>query len=213
MQAEVRRVRAALGGPMQQVPPAPGSSGRFETSPEAFRVDSGPQPAELAARVRERDERAADVAKVEPAVQAARQRLAEFRSRVAQAQAQVNAARAERTAHEQLYQKQSGARSAVVSVQRKQLRGFLADLGRRAIEDTETFGGAYTPAREEISRLVLDAEARSHAVGMHEAALKAYDPTSVTRGYLVIGALALVVLVVLPMLLLAIPWIDRKSVV
>jgi hypothetical protein len=210
MQAEVRRVRAALGGPMQQVPPAPGSSGRFETSPE-FRPESGPQPTDLAARAREREERAAEVAKVEPAVQAARQRVAEMRARVAQAQAAVNAARAERTAHEQLYQRQSGARSAAMGAQRKQLRGHLAELGRRAVEDTASFGEEHNAARDDIAHRVRDAEARAHAVGLYETALKVHDARTVTRGYIVVGAVAFVVLVVLPALLFALPWLVHSD--
>jgi serine/threonine-protein kinase len=211
MQTEVRRIRASLGGAMQQVPPAPESSGRFEAVPDAFRHDSGPQPADMAARMRERDERLAEIAKVEPAVQAARQRLAEMRARVMQAQAAVNAARAERTAHEQLFQRQAGARSAVVGAQRKQLRALLADVGRRAVEDTQSFGEEYNEARANIARLVRDADARAHAVQLHEAALKAYDAGAVMRGYVVVGAAAFVLFVLLPALLLALPWLVHSD--
>jgi serine/threonine-protein kinase len=200
MQAEVRRLRAAIGGPMRQaaVPSATQSAPVEAAAEHGFRPDSGPQPVDHGAR--------ADIAKLEAAVQAARQRLNEMRARVAQAQAAVNNVRAERAAHEQLFQRQAGARSAVVGSQRAQLRALMVEFGRRAVEDTQNFGQEHAQARADIARLVLDAEARANAVALHEAALNAYDKKSVMRGYLALGIVAAVILVLLA-IGVAIPWI------
>jgi hypothetical protein len=209
MRHEAGAVAAAGGAAGAPAPSAAGSSGRFAAAGQA--PDSGKLPADLAGRMREREERLAEIAKAEPAVQSARARLDEARARVAQAQSAVNAAKAERTAHEQLFQRQAGARSAVTGEQRKQLRAHLSAVARRALEDREAFGAEYDPARDDIARCARDADARRHALGLHEQALQAFDASAVTRGYVVVGVAAFVLFVVIPGILLALPWLIHSD--
>jgi hypothetical protein len=178
---------------------------------QAARFESGPQSIPMQhAALRESDPGVGDPQRLEPAAAAARERLAEVRARLAQAQATLNAVRSERTAHDQLFQRQAGARSAVVGEQRGQLRAHMLAFGRRALDDKENFGEEYAPAREDIARRTRDAEARANAVGLHEAALVAHDKRGVVRGYLVVAAVfALLFLVAL--FALASPWIRASD--
>jgi serine/threonine protein kinase len=145
----------------------------------------------------ERDARAAEVARARPVVQAISQKLAADKKRVDEAQARLEAARAERAQMQELFNRQVGTRTAAVEEARKEVRRHLCGLAKQASDDKTTFGDAFAGSREETARLTRVAEERRHDVAVHEAALRAFDPSALRTGLVLASIAAFLLLLAL----------------
>ena len=162
-------------------------------------------PTQLSDWASERDVHAADVAKLRPQVTLLAERAAAAKRHVADAQAKIEAGRAERTALEQWFSRQAGTRTAAVEEARQMMRHQLSELARRAIAQPATYKSDFDAARGDIARLTRAAQARAHDVRVHEAALVAFDKSAYKNG-LVLGLVALVLaaaLLIVPIVLRA----------
>jgi serine/threonine-protein kinase len=160
---------------------------------------------QLESWAQERDTRAAEIAKLEPAVKEAQQRLADAKRRVADVLGRVNAARQERLSLEEWFKRQSGTRTAAVEEARREVRQHLMDVARRAVADRATFGDELNADREEIARLARASEARARDVEIHTRAISAHDKKAVRTGLLVgvLGVVVTLMLVIVPIVIKA----------
>jgi hypothetical protein len=213
MQQAVRATLTALGGPDG---PAPESARRSATSTvlsggvtqarpvtspgAATMIDTTGTASALAAWQKERETRLAEAARLRTSVSDLTQRYVAAKKRVAEAQATAEAARGERASLGQWMQRQVGTRTAAVEEARRETRGKLVAIARKAIADKAAFGVELDPAREQVGRLELAAQAAARDVTVHEAAIEAYDPRVMRLGMLLMGVAAalLLALVVIP---------------
>jgi len=204
MQAAVRSALEALGGAQ----PLGASGGRTSTGTLVSR-ESGPQAraatildtattgSSAAAWTEEREGRLAEATNLRARIGELQQRQAALKKILADAQAKVDAGRAERKSLEEWFKRQVGTRTAAVEAARKEARRHVVAFARRAMEDRATFGAELDPAREQIAKLELAAESAARDVDVHVAAIDAYDPPSLRRGVLLLGVLAVILLALL----------------
>ena len=105
-----------------------------------------------------------------------------------------SAVRGERTALEQRFSRQAGARGAGVDDAQLQLRAALADLGRTLLADTSLT--TLAAARDEVARLEEQATAKHKSVALHETALTSFEPGKVYLGIALVAVAALLLVVV-----------------
>jgi hypothetical protein len=214
MQQAVRTALEALGG---AEPLAVGSGRRpaatatlpsnraaHVTAATAIDTASG---SSVSAWTTERDLRAAEAGKFRAAIAELGQRHAASKRLVSEAQAQVDAGRAERGSLEQWFKRQVGTRTAAVEEARREVRRHSIALATRAIVDRGAFGAEFDPLREQLATLELAARSSARDVTVHEAALDAYDTRSVRRGTL-LAAFLVLVLVVAPIVWRAIRVVE-----
>jgi hypothetical protein len=87
----------------------------------------------------------------------------------------------------------------------KHLRSALAELGRSLLADASSAGAAATAlalARDEVTRLEEQAQAKSKSLALHESAITSYDPGKVILGValVVVGLALLVILLFFPLI-------------
>jgi serine/threonine-protein kinase len=167
--------------------------------------------AEVAARMVERDARAAELASAMPAVTELTQRLTVARRTVAGIQQRVLDAKNERATLADQFRRQSMPQSQSASLARKNLRDAMVRFAEVALADPATFGPPFEDARLDIATLGRASSARERDVTLHELALGAHDPEGVKRGYFVmaVAAAILVALFFVPFVVRAI--IDTGS--
>jgi eukaryotic-like serine/threonine-protein kinase len=134
--------------------------------------------------------RAADASRLRASITDLTQKFAAAKKGAAEAQARVEAGRAERKSLEQQFTRQVGTRTAAVEEARRRVRVQMVTLARKAIEDHAIFGADMDPTREQIAKLERAAEAAKRDVDVHTAALHAYDPRAMKLGVVLLGVLA-----------------------
>ncbi|HLK39259.1 MAG TPA: serine/threonine-protein kinase [Polyangiaceae bacterium] len=159
-------------------------------------IDAGAASAS-SAWVREREARVAESSRLRGTVTDLQQRLAAAKKRSTDAEAELEAGRAERASMESWFKRQVGTRTAAVEAARTQVRGRLVTIARKAIADRGTFGLDFDPARAQIAKLDRAAQAAARDVQVHEAALEAYDVRSLRMGVVLLGVAAVVALALL----------------
>jgi hypothetical protein len=205
MQVAVRAVLDAMSG----VEPAAGSgrrpaaalagSGAQRTAPSAAStlIDTTGLTSGVAAWTEEREARQLETAKLRAAIGEAQDRLTATKKRTAEAQKSLDVGRAERTSMEQWFTRQVGTRTAAVEDARREVRRHLVGIARQALADHTTFGAEVDPAREQIAMLDRAAESAARDVVVHDAALEAYDGSSLRRGVVMLGVAAVLALALL----------------
>jgi hypothetical protein len=156
-------------------------------------VDPAAVAAELAARVVERDARAAELASVMPAVIDLTQRLTSARRNVAGIQQRVLDAKNERAALADQFRRQLMPKSHGVGEARRNLRETMVRFAEVALADTRTFGAAFDDARVDVAKHARSSAARQRDVAIYEMALAAHDPEGVKTGFLVMAIAAVIV--------------------
>jgi hypothetical protein len=173
------------------------SGPRTAPSAGATLIDTTGLGTGVAAWTQERDARQAETAKIKSAIGEGQDRLSGARKGTAEAQKRLEAARAERTSLEQWFTRQVGTRTAAVEDARNEVRRTLVSLARTALADRAAFGSDFDPAREQIATLERAAESAARDVVVHEAAHEAYDASSLRRGVVLLGVLAVLALALL----------------
>jgi tRNA A-37 threonylcarbamoyl transferase component Bud32 len=138
-----------------------------------------------------------DPAVLDAALASARATYASARGRLDSLEAELASARAERASLEQRMNRQVGTRAAGVDEAQVTLRRALADLGRRALGDAQSFGPEIATSRAAIDALVRTAGERERDVHLHEAALASFDRAALHKGYAVAGSVAFLLLAIL----------------
>jgi hypothetical protein len=170
--------------------------------------DAGNTQALVDARLAERDARAEEVTAQLGVIAEIQTRLAAARRNVATAAAKVSAVRSDRAAAESRFRRQTGTRSEGVEESRRRVRASLAEAGRLAFMDEGAFGDDFAMAREDVRLASTRAADAARAVALHEAALTVHDPQKVQQGFILMGGV-----VALALLLLLFPFIYRAIVV
>lgn len=142
-------------------------------------------------------------------VQELQTKYAGAKKRVAETQAAVEAAQAERTSLEEWFHRRAGTRTAAVEEARADVRRGLVAIARRAVGDTGAFGAEFEAGRDRIATLEHAAESAARDVTVHEAALVAHDPRALRSGVLT-GAIA--ALLALALLIAPIVWRATRVV-
>ena len=167
----------------------------FTDSAESLRdLDPVQLQAQASARAAEREARAREIAQAQPLVADLQRRHAIAKQRVADALAGLTAARNERAGMEEWFKNHVGSRASAAEEARKHLNGAFAQFARAVVSDTETFGAEFDSGRDDIARATREADAATHDVEVHRAALEAYDQKSVTIGIAVAASAAVVFL-------------------
>ena len=112
------------------------------------------------------------------------QRLRLVRQRVAEAQAQLSGAKAEREKLEGTLEVYVGDRGAAVDEARDRVRGHLLNFARAVVVDTANFPDELDGPRAQIGALQAVLETRTHDVNVAKRAMTSYDPAALKRGYL-----------------------------
>ena len=213
MQQAVRATLVALGGPDTLVPESgrrPATStllsgavthARAVTNPgAATMIDTTGTASALLAWTKERETRLAEATKLRASIADLTQRYMGAKKRVAEGQTTVEAARGERSSLGQWMQRQVGTRTAAVEEARRQTRGKLVAIARRAIADKAAFGVELDASRGQVATLERAAQAAARDVTVHAAAVEAYDARSLRLGVLLMGVAAalLLALIVIP---------------
>jgi serine/threonine-protein kinase len=158
---------------------------------------------------RDRDARAAETVRLRGVVQELQARFAATKKHVADANAAVEAAQAERGSLEEWFHRRAGTRTAAVEEARAEVRRSLVAIARRATADHETFGDEFDAARGKLATLERASQSAARDVTVHEAALAAYEPRALRLG-IVTGTLA--ALVALALLVAPIVWRATRVV-
>jgi eukaryotic-like serine/threonine-protein kinase len=202
--------------PAGGLPAAMGSRPSSSQQVAALRSGSFPEPADsvrdldpvqiqaqVSARAAEREARAREIAQVQPLVADLHQRDAAAKQRVADALARLTAARNERSAMQEWFKEHVGSRASAAEEARKGLNIAFAQFGRAVLDDTETFGSEFDGGRDDIARLVRQADAARHDVAVHTAALTTFDRKGVVTGVVVatVGLILGTVVFFLPVIL------------
>lgn len=150
-----------------------------------------------AERLQEQHRATAELARVTPLLAAARKRLEAPRAARAAVDREVADVRKQRGDAEQRLKRQTSAREAGSSDARDKIRAALADFGRNALADAQSFGGDFDASRRAIEALLQDKSTREDGVLMIEKAIACADEEAVKRGWkmaaLALGALFLLV--------------------
>ena len=151
----------------------------------------------------ERDARQADLQQAAPAVTAATQRLTEARRKLSAIEQRVLAAKNERAASVDQFQKRGAAHGAEVAKAQQRVRTAMVALGRAIVNDTTTFGADWSEAREDIEALDKVVAVRDDDVMLHVMALDAHDHKAVQTGVTLAVALVglLLALVIVPIVM------------
>jgi hypothetical protein len=163
-------------------------------------IDTGGGTSTVSAWTKERETRSAEVARGRANIAELQQRLAAAKKKTVEAQAKVDAGRAERSQLEHWFKRQVGTRTAAVEEARRLVVAQMVAIATRAVADRAVFSAELDPAREQIAKLERAAASAARDVTVHEAALEAYEPRSMRTGVILLGVLAalLIVLVVAP---------------
>jgi chromosome segregation ATPase len=163
-------------------------------------IDTTGTASALAAWTKERETRLTEAARLRASIAELTQRYAGAKKHVAEAQATVEAARGERSSLGSWMERQVGTRTAAVEEARRQTRGKLVAIARRAVADKTAFGAELDASRAELASLERAAQAAARDVTVHAAAVEAYDPKSLRLGVLLMGVAAalLLALIVIP---------------
>jgi serine/threonine-protein kinase len=206
MQQAVRTALDARGGPDPTAGGGKAPTGTLisrATVPEAVlpraatMIDTTRTASSVGAWTKEREARLAEATKLRASIGEMQQKVVAARRHIAEAQAKVEAARAERGSLEQWFKRQTGTRTAAVEEARKAWRGKMVAIARRAAEDRESFGADLDPARQEIAKLDRAAKSAERDVSVHLAAVHAYDAQSLRSGMVLLGVGAALLLALL----------------
>jgi hypothetical protein len=206
MQQAVRVALDARGGPDPAAGGGRSATGTLvsrATVPEAAHpraatmIDTTRTASSVAAWTRERESRLAEATQLRASIAELQQRALGTKKQVAEAQAKVDAGRAERASLEQWFKRQTGTRTAAVEEARREVRRKMGVIARRAIADRESFGPELDPARQQIAKLDGAARSAERDVAVHVAALDAYDAPSLRAGVVLLGVAAALLLALL----------------
>jgi serine/threonine protein kinase len=218
MQRAVRTALDALGG----AEPLAAGSGRRPVARGSFvsgvathitgatAIDTTTQGSALSAWNTERELRAVEAAKLRASVSELQLRHAEAKRRASEAQAKVDAGRAERSSLEQWFKRQVGTRTAAVEGARQQVRGQMVLVAKRTVLDRAAFGPDFDPSREQIAKLELAAASAARDVTVHEAALDSYHVRSMRQG-VVVAVFLVLLLVVAPIVWRAVRVVEPPT--
>jgi hypothetical protein len=160
-------------------------------------LEAGVGASRVTAWAKEREMRAAEASKLKATIADLQQRATAAKRRMAEAEANVEAGRVERTQLEQWFRRQVGTRTAAVEEARKGVRQTEISLAKRALLDREVFGPEHDASREAIATLERAAQSASRDVMIHEMALNVYDPKAMRLGSILIGIAAVLLLALL----------------
>jgi eukaryotic-like serine/threonine-protein kinase len=160
----------------------------------ATMIDTTRTASSVAAWMKEREMRIAEATKLRASIADLQQRVIASRKGIAEAQAKVETARAERASLEHWFKRQTGTRTAAVEEARAGVRLKMVALAERALEDRETFGADLDPARQQIAKLKAAAKSVERDVAVHVAAIDAYEPASLRSGVVLLGVAAVLAL-------------------
>jgi serine/threonine protein kinase len=155
---------------MQQVQaPGSGSTPRagVPSRPEVGSVGSGPVETDLNVAFAELE-----------------QRLRLVRQRVAEAQAQLSTAKAEREKLEGTIEVHVGNRGAAVEEAREKVRTHLLSFAHAVVSDTANFPDELEGPRNQIAALQAVLDTRTNEVNVAKRAMTSYDAEALKRGYL-----------------------------
>ncbi len=144
----------------------------------------------------QREAQLAEAAKLRGSIGDLQQAYAAAKRAAADAQAKVEAGRAERQSLEQWFHRRVGKRTAAVEEARKLVRGSLVRIARRAIPD-RAFGAEFDPMRDRIVTLERAAKSATRDVTLHETALGAHHAPGLRSGVVVLAVAALLALALL----------------
>jgi hypothetical protein len=144
----------------------------------------------------QREAQLAEAAKLRASIGDLQQAYSAAKRATADAQAKVEAGRAERQSLEQWFHRRVGKRTAAVEEARQLVRGSLVRIARRAIPD-RTFGAEFDPMRDRIVTLERAAKSATRDVTLHETALVAHDARGLHSGVVVLAVAALLALALL----------------
>jgi hypothetical protein len=158
----------------------------------------------------EHQSRTVAIAKLRVTVEDLMQRFQSAKKRSADAQSRVAAARAQRNALDEWFNRRVGTRTAAVEEARRDVRRQTVAVARRALLDRETFGAASDPLRDRIASLERAAQAAARDVELHQTALDVPDARAFRSGItvLVLAGLLVLLLVTVPVVWRAARVID-----
>jgi serine/threonine protein kinase len=219
MQRAVRAALEALGGgeepvsssAIQRAPSGTLASAAAPRVSAATAIDTKPGGTSISAWTTERELRAEQTTKLRASIAELQQRDAAVKKRSSEAQAKIDAGRAERSSLDQWFKRQVGTRTAAVEEARQHTRRQLVAVAKPAILDRSAFGPEFDAARDRIAKLQLAAESAARDVKVHEMALGSYDPRALRRG-LVVGTLLVLLLVVAPIVWRAVRVVDPAKI-
>jgi serine/threonine protein kinase len=202
MQQAVRSTFEALGSAEAAVASGRRASGTVVSSKDstsahgvaATVLDTTGTASVVSAWTREREMRLAESAKLRASIAELQQRSSNAKRLVAEAQANVEIGRTERTSLEHWFKRQVGTRTAAVEQARQEVRRHSVALARHAMADRTAFGTELDPAREQIAKLERAAASAARDVTVHAAALEAYDARFLRLGVLLMGVAAVLAL-------------------
>ncbi len=206
MQSAVRVAIEARGGAQPLEPGARTATGTLVTRSQpddpahpraATMIDTTRTASSVAAWTREREVRISETAKLRASIGELQQRATVAKKTVAEAQASLESARAERASLEEWFKRQTGTRTAAVEQARAVLRRRMVAIADRAIDDRKSFGPDFDAARQEITRLGAAAQSAERDVAVHMAALDAYHAPSLRTGVVMLGVAAVLALALL----------------
>jgi tRNA A-37 threonylcarbamoyl transferase component Bud32 len=119
------------------------------------------------------------------------------RARVVNLETELATARAERASLDHRMTRRVETRGAGVNDAQVALRKALADFGRRALADGQSFGPELAASRAAIDALAKTASDRDGEVRLHEAAIDSFDRAALKKGYAIGGAMAFLVFALL----------------
>jgi hypothetical protein len=82
-----------------------------------------------------------------------------------------------------------------VSEAQQAVRTALANLGRAGVNDEAAFGAEFADARKDIAALRKTTTTHAEEVALYEHAIEAYDKETVSRGFIVLGVIGIVFLI------------------
>jgi serine/threonine protein kinase len=125
------------------------------------------------------------------------QRLRLVRQRVAEAQAQLSAAKAEREKLEGTIEVHVGNRGVAVEEARERVRSQLITFARAVVGDTANFPVEFAVQRQQIGALQAVLETRTNAVNVAKRAMISYDAEALKRGYIATAVISGILLLCL----------------
>jgi len=163
----------------------------------AATLASVPGAIPVSVRMKERDTRQAELARLRTVVAALEEEYAAAKARTAEAQSRLEAGQAERKSLEQWFSRRVGTRTVALDEARNTVRRHMVEIAHRAVADPRAFGPQFTEARERVMTLERAAISAASDVTVHESALAAHDPRAFRIG-LLLTAILVILLVVAP---------------
>jgi serine/threonine-protein kinase len=173
---------------------SPSGSTTHPSAETLFDTTRRAAPPSIAILATEREARLTDAANLRSQIADSQQGYAVAKKRVADMQADVEAARAEQKSLEHWVNRQVGTRTAAVESARSDVRRQMVAIARRAIANRSAFGSDFDVTRANVEKLERVAAAAARDVVVHDAALEAFDARALRMGVILMGVAAVLAL-------------------